>query len=432
VPLEVENRPLRDALELQRLVQAVLAANDEDETFFLEWKSSLDLKGKDDIYAIARCILGLANRHPDLAATRMGGLGYLVIGAAGGAGGAPAGIPRMDEVDLANKLSSYLGDEHPMWTASWTQVDGADVLVITVEPPKWGDPIWLLWSDYQDPKKRLVAQGTVFTRDGTKTKPAKAAQHKMLQERLRRGVGDAPTIEVSVEIEHDGFERWDLSEEGQADWLTIAPIRIETQVDVVTQAGMELLQEWVGKAAERLGDVARNSFIGNFENLLSITLRNPSTVNLSDIELLIRIPGAAESLVIFSDERDFYKKLPPLPDLTAEHAGMARLSRGFSGEDMELEPIQKIRPLSRIGVEPDSDDYLISLSVGHLRPLGTTWCPRIYVVPGRDAPSQFDCTYMLTSTTVNAVQPGSFVLPIDNAFHRMSEMVPFPKVRSTR
>ena len=44
MPLELPNRQLRGALDLRELVKAVLAATADDESFFIEWKSSLDVK----------------------------------------------------------------------------------------------------------------------------------------------------------------------------------------------------------------------------------------------------------------------------------------------------------------------------------------------------------------------------------------------------
>lgn len=61
-------RPLRSRAEQRALVEAVRdAPTFEQETHWLEWKGSLDLDSKEGRAAIAKAILGFANRSPDTA-----------------------------------------------------------------------------------------------------------------------------------------------------------------------------------------------------------------------------------------------------------------------------------------------------------------------------------------------------------------------------
>ncbi|NRQ32088.1 hypothetical protein HII36_09590 [Nonomuraea sp. NN258] len=62
----------RNHAELKKLVQAVRSASKADETFWLEWKSDLDLNPADKVDKsgrahVARAIIGFANRMPDTA-----------------------------------------------------------------------------------------------------------------------------------------------------------------------------------------------------------------------------------------------------------------------------------------------------------------------------------------------------------------------------
>ena len=66
-PIDV-SKPFRYPSELKRLVQAVRAAGEYDETRWIEWKRSLDLTAVEGIRHIARQILGFANREPRVAA----------------------------------------------------------------------------------------------------------------------------------------------------------------------------------------------------------------------------------------------------------------------------------------------------------------------------------------------------------------------------
>ena len=64
----------RGMTDLEGLVRDVIAAEPENETDWIEWKSSLDLLIPRDRFAIAKRILGFSNRDPIRAAKYMGGL----------------------------------------------------------------------------------------------------------------------------------------------------------------------------------------------------------------------------------------------------------------------------------------------------------------------------------------------------------------------
>ena len=108
--------PLRSSEELAGLVNAVVAASANDETDWLEWKSGLDLKRKENQVTIARHILGMANRRVADATRQAGGCGYLVIGAEPGS---VAGVAEVDPADLSQAIQIYLGSAGPSWSASY-------------------------------------------------------------------------------------------------------------------------------------------------------------------------------------------------------------------------------------------------------------------------------------------------------------------------
>lgn len=179
MPLHIDTAAaIRRPADQAALVQAVLRADWTDETYWLEWKSRLDLTAAEGRFTVAKVILGLANRHPDYAARTMQGCGYLVVGVE------PAnlvGLPPVDAADLDAQLRRFLGQEGPQWSPTWIPIDGTHVLLITVEPPRWGDPIYLLHRDYES-----FHAGTVFVRRGTSTLPADPAEMAYLQDRVRR------------------------------------------------------------------------------------------------------------------------------------------------------------------------------------------------------------------------------------------------------
>ena len=127
---------IRGAVALEQLLRWVLETNANNELDWLEWKVGLDLTARAHQFAVAKQIIGFANREPSRAAVHAEGCAFIVLGAE------PrnlAGQDSIDNADLDAGLRRYLGTTTgPQWTPLWVQVDGVDVLVITVEPPRPG------------------------------------------------------------------------------------------------------------------------------------------------------------------------------------------------------------------------------------------------------------------------------------------------------
>ncbi len=113
----------------------------EPETDWLEWKSQLDLSQADGRATAARSILAFGNRDPVFAATQADGCGYLVAGLAPGS---LTGITPHDPADVEQWLSPYIAYGEPQWSVDYLDLDGTPVMLIVVEAPRWGDPIFTL------------------------------------------------------------------------------------------------------------------------------------------------------------------------------------------------------------------------------------------------------------------------------------------------
>ena len=129
----------------------------------------------------------MANRPVTVAAAAFEGVGYVIVGAEPGA---LKGQKVPDSAELVNALRRYTGHGFPLWDPRTVSVDGVDVLVITVEPPRDGDRIAILQKDYQapQPKERQVPEGTVFVRRPGATERASRVELEMLQDRLISGL----------------------------------------------------------------------------------------------------------------------------------------------------------------------------------------------------------------------------------------------------
>lgn len=217
MPLSIDTgRAIRLPSELNQLVDAVLRAGDHDETDWIEWKSRRDLLRAEDVGDIARHVLAFSNRDPDRAHGTAEGYGYLVVGAQPGE---VHGVEPIDPAALEAKLRPYLGGaDGPGWWHHYVETAGKTVLVISVAPPKWGDPIRLL-------RKPLGSylKGTVFVRRNGATEIADDTEMDMLQRRIQRGrerinasviwSSRSPTI-PPIDLSEDVVGEWIEAERG--------------------------------------------------------------------------------------------------------------------------------------------------------------------------------------------------------------------------
>ncbi len=208
--LDTSRAPGRPA-EVLALVRAIEAAEPSDESSWLEWKSTLDFgSGKGARVHVARAILGFANRMPEDAARHMEGHGYLVVGAEPGS---IQGIPALDPVELDDQVTPFIGSAGPRWQPHFLSVDGKTVLVVVVDPPRWGDPICTVRKSSEG-----ITDGAVLVRGKGGTRPATSAEMDNLQRRLRVPA-TADQLSISIEVaEPEAVTPIDLSA-GVEDWL---------------------------------------------------------------------------------------------------------------------------------------------------------------------------------------------------------------------
>lgn len=132
------------------------------EDFWLEQKSEMNPLKSPGIGKIAKCILGMANRLPEVANRAMGGRGLMVCGLSQGK---RIGVRRTEDHELENALNLFLGGEGPLWTAHRLPAEEKDreVLVIVVDPPKDGDTIFACLKESEG-----VTNGGIYVRSKPK------------------------------------------------------------------------------------------------------------------------------------------------------------------------------------------------------------------------------------------------------------------------
>lgn len=172
--------------EILRLVGAVVVAAGTDESTWIEWKGTLDLSQDSAFWHLPRHVLGFANREPASAALNAEGYAYLIVGAEPGS---VTGITPIDPGDLSAKLRAYVG-ERIGWHPQYVTVQGRDVLVIVVEPPRPGDSIHPLRKPMQS-----MQPGVILVRLPGQTVQARAEHIEMLEKRAK---ASANVVDLTV------------------------------------------------------------------------------------------------------------------------------------------------------------------------------------------------------------------------------------------
>lgn len=214
-------RALRSHSSHVELVRAIVAAPPStQETQAVEWKSTLDLDDRGWRARVAKGILGFANRDPDVAVRWFEGCAYFVGGASPGEAN---GTKVFDAAKVESMLMPYLGKEPagPVWSSDYVEVDGKSVLVVTVEPPRWGSHIWTLRKEYAPTKGEALRVNDIFVRHHASTERATQADIDMLTRRAaatgtRLGglsiVMKAAASAVPLDLTDSAVEAWVESE----------------------------------------------------------------------------------------------------------------------------------------------------------------------------------------------------------------------------
>jgi hypothetical protein len=440
-------RPLRRPAELKGLVEAVFAALAQDEAEWVEWKGPLDLMSAEAEFSIAKQILGSANRPVDRAARFMGGLGYVIVGAEPGD---VAGINPIDADILEAKLAKYLGPAPPVWAPTYLTVDGKHVLVIVVEPPKWGDPTFLLHKAWKPPQRGQGAnEATVFIRGQAGTKPATATEALALQERARRGAVAAlnelalkflgePQVIVTMDVSINARNHW-INEKRRALLATLPAKQAGFQGSyrspggfdaflAATQATSSIHRLFESEPEKRTVD----EFKGEIENYLTrakavlseacmgvmadaevnevrLVLVNPTDHNLPDVELKLYIPGQ-----VWAFDDGFPAELPPDPwpygkprpsDL------MRSMASGVSVPRAML-PFGAARPPTMWITNGGS--VSLRFKVGHMRPHGEAELDTFTLVTAEPPGAVLDAQWSITSTALSGVGKGTLAIQLSS------------------
>jgi hypothetical protein len=214
--------PIRSRARYRELAQAILDAPPAtQETDYLEWKSEVDLGEKRWQAEFGRHILGFANRDPDSAARWFAGCAYLVAGVTPGS---LVGTKLYDADTIDAWLSAYVGQPPgaPQWAANYIDLDGKQVVVVTIEAPEPGDRMWVCQREFSSNdgrrEKLLTRRGAIYVRHQASTDEAGPADIEMLSRRLMAGQRRLSGLVLLAAIE-DTAQPLDTREEAIAAWI---------------------------------------------------------------------------------------------------------------------------------------------------------------------------------------------------------------------
>jgi hypothetical protein len=328
-------QPLRRPSDLLELVQAVEAALPADEAEWVEWKASLDLSGAEGRFSIARQILGFANRSPERAGRFVGGMGFMLVGVEPGG---VAGVTAIDVAKLDDGLRPYLGTDGPIWSATFIMHQGKTVLVVSVEPPQWGQRFYPLRKSYQPPAPgKLVEKGTVFVRGQASTERATDVDLDMLQDRLARGSAAHPelALELSCQTDPPELRAIDAGADAREAWFTsrreellelrraqkrseLWPTGISGgSVDGVPlealhdQEHAAAVEKYIAEVRPVLWRALLTEAFRSGLNTVQLTAVNPTDHNVPGLEIVVELPGAV--LAYEPDDDELKHELPPAP-----------------------------------------------------------------------------------------------------------------------
>lgn len=343
MPLAIDtSRQFRSISELGNLVKAIsLAPLSESEPDWLEWKREADLSDRRWHALIAKCIAGFANRDPVVAKQWAGGCSYMVVGAEPGN---ESGVIPVDNANLHAGVSRFVR-QTVRWNPQYVQYEGKQVLVITVEPPEFGDQIVAMLTSYQSSERgsSVCREGDVFIRRQGRTDHAVQEDFDMLVHRCAQGAERASGISVQA---------------------------LDTATAVPVECASDSIATWIErKEMEFLAPLERGSSFAsspllNFENRSSDEYRHQVKSYLTQLRSLLPYMARAFAL----EGRDPNLKLLVVNDTEHNFAGV-RVDVRIEGDVYAYRSVEDAQP--KMPTPPRK--WGSTPSISPLAPLPTTF-----------------------------------------------------------
>jgi hypothetical protein len=402
------SRSLRTPEELRDLVVAIRDAPAiEPETDNIEWKSQWSLEDAEKCFETARHVLGFGNRGIASAGIEFDGCAYFLAGVEPGN---LCGTSPLDPAKISDKLGRYIESGAPRWSPQYVEVDGASVLVITVEAPKAGDPICVLQKGFDK-----VSKGRIFIRLHGKTEEAGPADLRELETRIRAGrpqvdlgVGriDGRPLQV-ISVPEGASRAWIESEEERLRLppppapqrpgifeAPILPFSADSEPRSRETYGREVSTYLQGAESRWLARLFRSAVEADI-SALRLKIENSTDRNYDGVEVVLDIPAGP---VVWheADEVDSTLGAPTPPKPWGEKR-MIEFNPPVL-HDLDFQgPVEIVRgkDLTTVRFRPE-----------HVRPLASVPLPVLHLIL-LDDPGEIDISWRLTSSTVDGQTSGA-------------------------
>lgn len=396
------SRAPRGTIAAEKLVTAAAAIGDLAERHYLELKGPRSLSSKTDKAKIAKFILGAANRMPERAAVAFEGCAVMIIGITPEG---VVGVPPVEMHELTQVIEPFLGPAGPRWDIQRVPVERSsnEVLLVIVEPPQAGDPIFPCRANGEK-----LSDGRVYIRADGETREANSAELDLLT--TRSSAVSAAHVDLEVKIVSDlapvdldvngcledyiAYERsrllramprtkpessthplsaYNLSSLGDATVLMRSLKSInEVPEDRTEEQYRAEIDAWEVEV-RAVWTTAVDSFLGRLLPSLAIRLKNQSHRYLQDIQVKIHLEGNVTGITFLDRDDELPSKwslgLPsgPRPWGPRPNPILDVGARPYYGPG--LQPY--IPPLaSNLGWE-NSGSIDLTLRAGDLRPRAT-------------------------------------------------------------
>jgi hypothetical protein len=400
VPSSAFRKP-KDRLALVKSIVSQRAGTSEPE--WVEWKLHPDLKPAEARFAVAKFILGAANRDPAKASQYAEGWAYFVLGAEPGN---HAGTRSHDSATIQDWLEPYVGGAAgPLWDVHAVLAQGKTVLVFSVNPPAAGVGPVVLHQAFAN-----FHEGSIFIRKLGKTEPANAHDISMLVKRATP-ISQLGLVVTAVASE---LKMIDASEPAFQDWRKLEYERIAQEwnnrgrsIGILDKRQDEYVEE-VNKYLAR----ADEAFLGRLQrarlkakgNAVRIAVQNPTDENIRDVVVTIHLP---KNWIAAFDCGDIPG--PAWPSTPSPQRDILRPTMPYAPELMPRATLPK-EPRS---IRRGADSLTVAFASFDLRPQSETQ-REFYAFPasGDDGPRSL--LWNATATNIGGVARGEFAVEVDS------------------
>ncbi|MEV3928581.1 MULTISPECIES: helix-turn-helix domain-containing protein [unclassified Streptomyces] len=405
------DEPVVGLARQRELIKAVLNASSADETRWLEWKSHHDVSKSEGAFAVAKAILGFANRMPDVAEQWAEGHAYLLVGVQENE---VQGVPPHDIEKVDAWLGRYLGNfgRYQFTYVPFDRGEGTrHVMLVDVFPPRWGDPVHTLRKEFGN-----AYPGTIFHRYAGKTQPARPAEVQALVERARRAVTRVnvgiTAVAGTVALLPDTQEIRDRTRAAVRENLlkpleAARPAKASKAAAAFLPALVEMTDTYnalraLGPQDHRSPDKFRQQVEAYLRDLdqamqqsllqairsagtpLALQLVNPGEENLTKVEVVLRLPDAVLAHAADDDEEVDWPE-PPEEYGTATFPIGAGVIAGLAA----VRPAAYLPPsLYAPDIQQEDGRTVIRFSPVHLRPHETVALDPIMLYTSQDVPDE--------------------------------------------